>query len=79
MFFAVIKKLTKGNAVAVRYLLFSVAGLLALLFAVDAFVIPSMEDAGKIASTGWKDENEKLLHYMHQRNKACLLYTSRCV
>jgi hypothetical protein len=70
MFFAVIKKLTKGNAVAVRYLLFSVAGLLALLFAVDAFVIPSMEDAGKIASTGWKDENEKLLHYMHQRNKA---------
>ena len=70
MFISVIKKLTKGNAVAVRYLLFSVAGLLILFFTVDAFVIPSMEDSGKIASTGWHEENEKLLHFMHVRNKA---------
>lgn len=70
MFVSVIKKLTKGNAVAVRYLLFSVTGLLVLFFAVDAFVIPSMEDNGKIASTAWRAENEKLLHWMHVRNKA---------
>ncbi|HEY9734108.1 MAG TPA: SGNH/GDSL hydrolase family protein [Drouetiella sp.] len=70
MFVSVIKKLTKGNAVAVRYLLISLVGLLLLCFAVDAYVIPTMEDNGKIASTGWKAENDKLLHSMHVRNKA---------
>jgi len=62
MFVSVLKKLTRGNAVAIRYLLISVAILLGLCFAVDAYVIPTMEDSGKIASTGWKAENEKLLH-----------------
>lgn len=70
MFVSVLKKLTRGNAVAIRYLLISVAILLVLCFAVDAYVIPTMEDSGKIASTGWKAENEKLLHWMHVRNKA---------
>lgn len=68
--FVAIKCLCKGNAVALRYLLYSVGLLLLACTAIDAFVIPTLEDWGKIASTGWKDENEKLLHYMHLRNKA---------
>ena len=65
-----IKRLFKGNAVAVRYALYSMGLLLIICLAVDSFVIPTMEDSGKIASVGWKNENEKLLSYMAMRNKA---------
>ena len=68
--FTRVRKLFKGNAVALRYMLVSLAVLLVVLFAVDALVIPAMEDQGKIVSIGWKAENEKLLHFMSARNRA---------
>ncbi|HEY9677509.1 MAG TPA: SGNH/GDSL hydrolase family protein [Drouetiella sp.] len=70
MFFSKIKILFKGSSLAVSYLAISFVGLLVLFLLVDAYVIPTMEDNGKIASTGWRAENEKLLHWMHVRNKA---------
>jgi lysophospholipase L1-like esterase len=65
-----LRKLFRGNTVALSYLLISFALILVVLFSVDSFLIPVLEDQGKIVSVGWKSENEKLLHFMSLRNRA---------
>lgn len=64
------RRLFRGNAIAFRYMLISLATLAVVLVSLDAVIIPLLEDQGKIVSVGWKTENDKLLRYMSMRNRA---------
>lgn len=65
-----LRRLFRGNALALRYMLISCAIFAVALVSLDAVIIPNLEDQGKVVSVGWKTENEKLLRYMSMRNRA---------
>ncbi|CAN5425726.1 hypothetical protein BH10CYA1_BH10CYA1_03090 [soil metagenome] len=55
---------------AVNYLLFSIVGVLALAFLIDALVITTLEDQGKICSSSWRIDHQTLFEQMKNRNRA---------
>jgi hypothetical protein len=55
---------------SVNYLIYSFVGLLALAFFLDAVVITSLEDQGKICSSSWRIDHHTLFEEMKKRNLA---------
>ena len=55
---------------ALNYLLYSAIGVLLLCFVLDQFVLTYLEDAGKICSNSWRQDNATLLSQMQARNLA---------
>ncbi|MBS1953469.1 MAG: SGNH/GDSL hydrolase family protein [Cyanobacteria bacterium SZAS-4] len=55
---------------AVNYLLFSIVGVLVLAFFIDAVVITTLEDQGKICSSSWRLDHHTLNEQMKNRNRA---------
>lgn len=55
---------------AFNYFLYSVVGVLLLCFFLDACVLTYLEDAGKICSNSWRQDNFTLLSQMMARNLA---------
>jgi hypothetical protein len=55
---------------AFTYFLYSVIGVVLLCFVLDQYVLTSLEDAGKICSNSWRQDNAMLLEQMKMRNLA---------
>ncbi len=55
---------------AFNYFIYSFIGILAVCFVVDSFVLPWLEDKGKICSYSWRQENTRLLNDIKKRNWA---------
>lgn len=64
------KKFELLPSLAFNYFVYSAIALFLLCFAVDSFVLTSLEDAGKICSSSWRRDNDTLLHQMMKRNLA---------
>ncbi len=53
---------------AFTYFLYSIVGVLLLGYFLDQYVLTSLEDAGKICSASWRQDNATLLEQMKIRN-----------
>ncbi len=53
---------------AFTYFVYSIVGVFFLCYLLDQYVLTSLEDAGKICSASWRQDNAMLLEQMKQRN-----------
>jgi lysophospholipase L1-like esterase len=58
------------SSAAINYLIYSIVGVLVIAYVIDAVVITSLEDQGKICSNSWRIDHHTLFEQMKKRNLA---------